>query len=222
MAQTRSFWALILCVFCGSGSGLVFILNASQLCRAEGLPVRTEDLLVSVLGIGNTCGRVASGFVSDALAVRGWHRPWFLCFALAIQACLNFLLWLFSDSAGVILPAAFLTGFLYGSMWSLGPACVSEVFGLKYFGTNYAILSFATPLATVVFADELTSFFYGRALKKGGRLGPHSPLCVGADCFSDTFLTLSLACCIGSVAGAVLSCDTRGLAVYKRQVAVVG
>ncbi|MFH1134619.1 MAG: OFA family MFS transporter [Pseudomonadota bacterium] len=134
MLGTRSFYILWILYFIGSGAGLMIIGSVAGMAKSS--LGNLAWLVVALMAVGNAGGRIVAGVVSDKLG-----RPKTLAMMLGFQSVIMFSLWSISTPGAVVLViAATLVGFNYGTNLSLFPSAVKDNFGLKNFGINYGIL----------------------------------------------------------------------------------
>jgi len=92
-------------------------------------------IVVALLAVGNASGRIVAGILSDRIG-----RSHTLFLMLIFQAFVIFsLLFISADQTLLIVTAATLIGFNYGTNLSLFPSATKDFFGLKTFGVNYGL-----------------------------------------------------------------------------------
>ncbi len=147
MLRRPLFWALYFMYFCGAAAGLSLISVAQDLGKhALG---EMAFVAVAVLAVGNTSGRILSGWASDRLGREMTLSAAFACQGLVVLA----LYWVSIHGGGEwasILAIAFLLGANYGANLALFPAACKDRFGLSNFGLNYGCLFTAFGLAGLV------------------------------------------------------------------------
>ena len=67
VVRTPEFWLLLFATTCGTGAGLTFIANATDVSKSLHAP-DSSDVLVSLLSLGNAAGRLAA----SVWALKGW------------------------------------------------------------------------------------------------------------------------------------------------------
>lgn len=137
VVRTPAFWVLWLIYFAGAGAGLMVISSISGMAKTT--MKESAFIAVAVMAIGNACGRIAAGLLSDKIG-----RRWTLLLVLLFQAALMFIAIPVTRSTDgaryVIVLVATLIGFNYGANLSLFPSFAKDLWGLKNFGMNYGIL----------------------------------------------------------------------------------
>jgi MFS transporter, OFA family, oxalate/formate antiporter len=135
--RTPRFWLLWIIYFIGAGAGLMVISSISGMAKKS--MGELAFVAVAVMAIGNACGRIIAGTLSDRIG-----RRWTLMLVLLIQAVLMFVAIPVTGSkdmaAVVIVLVAALIGANYGANLSLFPSFAKDLWGLKSFGVNYGIL----------------------------------------------------------------------------------
>lgn len=134
----RPYFYIMLIMLCaGAFSGLMIISNAAPL--AKKIFFVSADLaaiIVSVLALFNTAGRILSGFVSDKIGVINTLRSTFVFFIIA-----QILLFI-SVSSGLILfiIGVCIVGLCFGSIMGIYPGFTAEKFGAAHNSVNYGIM----------------------------------------------------------------------------------
>eukprot|EP01018_Ginkgo_biloba_P019272 Gb_19988 [translate_table: standard] len=116
-----------------------------------------------------------------------------------------------------------LIGMAYGAYWTLSPAVLSEVFGLKPFAMLYKIIGIAPTIGSYVFSAKVLGALYDKQAtlyqnnSKESTVQGEENTCYGWECFGFAFLYLSLICLIGALACLWLIQRTRRLYSRKYQ-----
>ena len=134
MLRTRSFYLLWFTYFVGAGAGLMIIGNVAGMAKAS-----LGDMawvVVALMAVGNAGGRIVAGTLSDKIG-----RTQTLAIMLCFQSLIMFsLMMMGKQQAIVMVMAAALVGFNYGTNLSLFPSATKDYFGLKNFGVNYGLV----------------------------------------------------------------------------------
>ena len=134
MLRTRSFYLLWFTYFVGAGAGLMIIGNVAGMAKAS-----LGDMawvVVALMAVGNAGGRIVAGTLSDKIG-----RTQTLAIMLCFQSLIMFsLMMVGKQQAIVMVMAAALVGFNYGTNLSLFPSATKDYFGLKNFGVNYGLV----------------------------------------------------------------------------------
>jgi OFA family oxalate/formate antiporter-like MFS transporter len=130
----RDFRMLFAGMFAGTFAGLLTIGNLKPIGLAGGISPGLATMAISSLAIGNACGRVIWGWVSDR--IQGHAIPLSLGFlSLSVLA-----LMVAGDFGGGFVAAAFLIGFGYGACFVLYAAAVARLFGPAAVGRTYPLV----------------------------------------------------------------------------------
>lgn len=134
MIRTGVFYKLWFMYFAGAGAGLMIIGSvAGMASKSMG---EMAWVVVALVAIGNAGGRIVAGLLSDKIG-----RARTLLIMMSFQAVVMlFLLFIGENQASLLVFAATLIGFNYGTNLSLFPSAAKDCFGLKNFGVNYGIL----------------------------------------------------------------------------------
>ena len=145
MLQTASFYKLWFMYFVGAGAALIIIGGVAGMAKKS-----MGDLawvVVALMAVGNAGGRIAAGAVSDKIG-----RTWTLLIMMSFQAVVIFsLLFIGETQALLLVVAATLIGFNYGTNLSLFPSATKDYYGLKNFGMNYGLVFSAWGIGGFVF-----------------------------------------------------------------------
>ena len=119
-----------------SSVGLMVIGNITKIATIQDPlhAVGYAAMLVALLAIFNTGGRVIGGMLSDKIG-----RANTLLVAFALQV-VNMALFCFFDNFLLLTFGALLAGLSYGTLLSVFPSMTADLFGLKNYGTNYGIV----------------------------------------------------------------------------------
>jgi len=134
MLRTASFYKLWI-IFCiGSGAGLMIIGGVAGMAK-QGMG-QMAWVVVALMAVGNASGRVLAGILSDRIG-----RENTLFIMLVSQALIIFSLLFITPTQIVLLVlAATLIGFNYGTNLAIFPSATKDYFGLKNFGVNYGLV----------------------------------------------------------------------------------
>ena len=145
MLLTGSFYKLWFMYFVGAGAALIIIGGVAGMAKKS-----MGDLawiVVALMAVGNASGRIAAGAVSDKIG-----RTWTLLIMMVFQAVVILsLLFIGETQALLLVVAATLIGFNYGTNLSLFPSAAKDYYGLKNFGTNYGLIFSAWGIGGFIF-----------------------------------------------------------------------
>lgn len=136
-----SFWMAFVCISFLAAVGSSVISFAKDLALAVEAPESLAVSLVGVLSICNGLGRILTGAIFDAIG----RRKTMLCAnILTICASCVTLLAVFIGSLPLCIIGLCLSGMSYGACPTITSAFTSSFFGLKYFPTNMALMTFTS------------------------------------------------------------------------------
>ncbi|KAL6994484.1 hypothetical protein U1Q18_012588 [Sarracenia purpurea var. burkii] len=219
------FWLIFFSLLLGSGSGLTVIDNLGQMCQSLGYD--NTHVFVSLISIWNFLGRIGGGYFSEIIVREyAYPRPVALAVAQVVMAFGHFSLGM--GWPGAMYIGTLLIGLGYGAHWAIVPAAVSELFGLRKFGSLYNFFTLANPAGSLVFSGVIASSIYDSEAEKQahqypdhhhkwdlgsiflGSGGHDEPLkCEGAICFFVTSMVMSGFCIIAVVLSMVLVHRTK-------------
>ncbi|KAF5744757.1 hypothetical protein HS088_TW07G00336 [Tripterygium wilfordii] len=198
----------------GLGSSLTAVDNLGQIGESLGYPQRTVSSFVSLVSIYNYFGRVFSGFVSESLLVKyKMPRPLMMTIVL-ILASIGYLIIAF-PFPGSLYIASIITGFAFGAQLPLLFAIISELFGLKYYSTLFNCGQLASPIGSYILNVKITGMLYDRQAleelaKKGlTRSDVKELVCIGTQCYRNSFSILAGGTFFGALISLVLVMRTR-------------
>ncbi|XP_028772490.1 protein NUCLEAR FUSION DEFECTIVE 4 [Neltuma alba] len=216
------FWLLFLSLLLGSGSGLTIIDNLGQI--SQSLQYENTHIFVSMISIWNFLGRVGGGYISE-IVVRDYAfpRPVALAGFQLVMACGH--VFIAMGWPGAMYVSTLLVGLGYGAHWSIVPAAVSELFGLRNFGALYNFFTLANPAGTLVFSSLIASRIYDYEAEQQARQGyqyqnlgsllssvvnaAEPPKCEGSICFFLTCVLMAGLCIMAAVLSMILVRRTK-------------
>ncbi len=145
MLKTSAFYKLWI-IFCiASGAGLMIIGGVAGMAK-QGMGSMAW-IVVALMAVGNASGRVVAGILSDRIG-----RANTLFIMLVFQAIVIFsLLFISPVQVMLLVIAATLIGFNYGTNLSLFPSATKDYFGLQNFGVNYGLVFSAWGVGGFIF-----------------------------------------------------------------------
>jgi len=145
MLQTAAFYKLWFMYFVGAGAALIIIGGVAGMAKQS--MGNLAWIVVALMAVGNASGRIVAGVLSDKIG-----RTQTLLIMMTAQAAVIFSLLFIGDSQAVLLvTAATLVGFNYGTNLSLFPSATKDYFGLKNFGINYGLVFSAWGVGGFIF-----------------------------------------------------------------------
>ena len=156
MLKTSDFYMMLLTLMCGAFAGMMVISQASQIAqKMMGLTPAVAAVIVSVIALFNTLGRLASGTISDKVGATGTLRITFaasLVASVVLFFCKNGGMALFCVCLAVI-------GFAFGSIMGIYPGFTAQRFGRKYNSVNYGIMFIGFALAGLFGPTVINNIF---------------------------------------------------------------
>lgn len=145
MMKTSSFYKLWIMFCIGSGAGLMIIGGVAGMAK-EGMG-QMAWVVVALMAVGNASGRVVAGILSDKIG-----REYTLCIMMVLQAIvISSLLFITPTQVMLLVIAAMLIGFNYGTNLALFPSATKDYYGLKNFGVNYGLVFTAWGVGGFIF-----------------------------------------------------------------------
>ena len=134
-----SFWMAFICISFLAAVGSSVISFAKDLALSVNAPESLAVSLVGVLSVCNGLGRILTGALFDSIG----RRKTMLCAnLLTIGAASVTLLAVSIGSLPLCITGLVLTGMSYGACPTITAAFTSSFFGMKYFSTNMAFMTF--------------------------------------------------------------------------------
>ena len=139
MLSRPSFWLAFICISFLAAVGSSVISFAKDLALSVNAPEALAVSLVGVLSVCNGLGRILTGALFDTMG----RRKTMLCAnILTICAAVVTLLAVHFGSLPLCITGLCLTGMSYGACPTITSAFTSSFFGMKYFSTNMALMTF--------------------------------------------------------------------------------
>ena len=139
MLRRPSFWMAFICISFLAAVGSSVISFAKDMALSVNAPESLAVSLVGVLSVCNGVGRILTGALFDAIG----RRKTMLCANIfTIFAAAITLLAVSIGSLPLCIAGLCLTGMSYGACPTITSAFTSSFFGMKYFPTNMAFMTF--------------------------------------------------------------------------------
>ncbi|MDR0512690.1 MAG: OFA family MFS transporter [Treponema sp.] len=155
MLKTRRFYMMFVMFLLASSVGLMIIGNITRIAQTQAFITDSALLamLVALLAMTNTLGRVIGGIISDKI---GRIKALYMVF---IVQMLNMSAFMFYQNMLMLIIGIIGVGFCFGTLLSVFPALTADHYGLKNIGANYGIMFMAWGLAGVV-APVIANYLY--------------------------------------------------------------
>ena len=134
-----SFWMAFVCISFLAAVGSSVISFAKDLALSVDAPEALAVSLVGVLSVCNGLGRILTGALFDAIGRRKtmlWANIITICAATVTLVAVSI------GSLPLCIAGLCLTGMSYGACPTITAAFTSSFFGMKYFSTNMAFMTF--------------------------------------------------------------------------------
>ena len=139
MLSRPSFWFAFICISFLAAVGSSVISFAKDLALSVGALESLAVSLVGVLSVCNGVGRILTGALFDTM---GRRKTMICANILTIGAATVTLLAVYFGSLPLCIAGLCLTGMSYGACPTITSAFTSSFFGMKYFSTNMALMTF--------------------------------------------------------------------------------
>ena len=139
MLSSPSFWMAFISISFLAAVGSSVISFAKDLALSVKAPEALAVSLVGVLSVCNGLGRILTGALFDAI---GCRKTMLCANGLTIGAAAVTLLAVGIGSLPLCIAGLCLTGISYGACPTITSAFTSSFFGMKYFSTNMALMTF--------------------------------------------------------------------------------
>jgi len=166
-----------------------------------------QDTYVIVMSVNIFLATVIVGFGSDYLASKVNRPLWFVGSVVLTALTLLFLA-AFANALTLYIAAGAI-GFANGATWSVVPSMISELWGRKHWGANFALINISPGIGSYLFSTLLSGRVYDSHTDSSGI---H---CEGIKCFQLTYLVCGILCATMVLLGFLLVWRTRQ--VYRKE-----
>eukprot|EP00755_Sulcionema_specki_P019094 Sspe_Gene.68571::Locus_40428_Transcript_1_1_Confidence_1.000_Length_1793::g.68571::m.68571 len=213
--RTTTFWLLFVALGIGTGGGLSIINNGTQIVKSQGGSQREAKVANSLLYVCNSVGRLGNALLGERMQERGVPRPVVFGFTLFLHGMAQALLAI--PSSATVFPGFCLAGFSYGGMQAVFPALLFELFGVRFFASNYMWMMFAPSFGALGFSTLLASSVYEhyQIETDDGEI-----TCNGSRCFLITHVVIGVACLFATLLTFLLHRRTRRILLRKNRASV--
>jgi len=141
--KTSSFYKYWIMFMISSTAGLMVIAHAANIAKVQ-ISWEGGFYLVILLSVFNATGRISGGAISDKIGRLNLMRIIF-----GLQA-INMLVFMFYSNVGMLALGIAVAGFCYGASFSVFPATIMDLYGMKHFGANYGLIMTAWGVGGVI------------------------------------------------------------------------
>ena len=147
MLKESDFYIMIVTMMCGAFAGMMVISQASQIAqKMMGMLPAVAAVVVSVIALFNTLGRLVAGTMSDRLGETG---TMLIVFVLSMLA--NIGLFVCDGSTPALFYCSLaIVGFSFGSVMGIYPGFTARRFGRKNNSVNYGIMFIGFAIAGII------------------------------------------------------------------------
>lgn len=157
MLKRPIFYVMLLIFVCGSFFGMMVISSAQSIAlNMVSVGTGTASLLVSVLCIFNTAGRLVAGTLSDRF---GRISTLLIASLLAVIGLVALLTAETTSRTGIFTTGMILIGISFGTFLGVYPGFCADQFGTKYNTVNYGIMWLGYSIAGLVAPMVLSSVY---------------------------------------------------------------
>lgn len=154
MLRSIYFYKLWLMLAFSSSAGLMIIGHITNIAKVQA-NWQGGFLLVILLSLFNTGGRILGGIISDKIG-----RLNLMKIIFTIQA-LNMLMFSYYKSPISLGIGVAITGICYGAAFPVFPSAITDLYGLKNFGINYGLMFTGWGLGGIIGPMVAASIFDG-------------------------------------------------------------
>ena len=145
MLGTPAFYALWVAYCLGATAGLMTISQLVPFARESGLTAAAATFAITIGAVGNTAGRILSGWMSDTLGRIGTLQAMIMGSAVAMPA-----LYLLREELLLFYLLVAAVYWCYGTQLSVFASTTADFYGTKHLGMNYGALFTAWGTAGLV------------------------------------------------------------------------
>eukprot|EP01095_Lingulamoeba_sp_RSL-Kostka_P017688 TRINITY_DN9366_c0_g1_i1.p1 TRINITY_DN9366_c0_g1~~TRINITY_DN9366_c0_g1_i1.p1 ORF type:complete len:525 (+),score=103.09 TRINITY_DN9366_c0_g1_i1:187-1761(+) len=212
--KNLNFYLMFVIFLIISGAGLTIINNLQGIVTSLGGEDGYQNNLVVILACFNFSGRIVAGIIADGFLK--YISKSSILMGIIITMFTGMIVFFFISTYKLIVIGVCIVGFAYGGLFSIIPNFCYELFGRKYFGQNYNILSLAPAVSSYIFATLIAGSFYDHYGSKGAN---GIIECFGRICYGYTYSILYFSIALSAIACSLLIIRSRGL--YYRYVKYV-
>ncbi len=146
--RTPTFYFMWIAYALGTSAGLMVISQLVPFARGQGVPLALATTAIFIGAIGNACGRILSGWMSDALGRLNVLRA-----MIGISAVAMIILPHTGGIAAIpvfLFLMVFIVYYCYGTQLSVNASTTSDFWGTKNAGINYGMLFTAWGVAGII------------------------------------------------------------------------
>ncbi|MGI5902454.1 MAG: OFA family MFS transporter [Desulfitobacteriia bacterium] len=159
MLKTVSFYKLWIMFAFSASAGLMVVAHAANIAKVQ---INWEGgfYMVIMLSVFNTIGRFFGGSIADRI---GWLNLMRIVFILP---AINMLVFSHYNNVAMLAFGISVVGFCYGATYSVFPAALIELYGMRDFGANYGLVmtgwglgGVIGPMVAAYFLDSTKTYY---------------------------------------------------------------
>ena len=197
MLSTGRFYCLFLIQAAHYGGVLLVINLVIQMAGSFGVPL--GPLLVLLISLGSTTGRIGIGHIASALGDT-LTTPLLLGGLNLGTFVVNVLLALYIRSTVLFCLLVFCSGWLYGAMAVVAASGVVQMFGVTHVAKNDGMFDLASAMGSLVIAYGLIAIFPPQRNTDDDDAGG----CRGAQCYQKALVVSACLCCLAALSALCL------------------
>ncbi len=143
MVKTGPFYMLWLMFAFSASAGLLLLAHLPQIAKAQA-GWEKGFLLVVLIAVFNTAGRIVGGFLSDKLGRRA------VMALIFVGQAVNMLCFAHYTSLPLLVLGVALAGIFYGAIYTVMPATTADLYGVKNLGVNFGLVFTAFGAAGII------------------------------------------------------------------------
>lgn len=161
MIKTMNFYKIWIMFTLSSSAGLMIVGHISNIAKVQ-VNWEAGFILVILLSIFNALGRLLGGTISDKIG-----RINLMKLAFIMQG-INMFIFPSYTNIGLLSFGVAVAGLCYGSSFSIFPAAVTDLYGIRNFGINYGLVftswgagGIIGPMTAAAIFDATNSYYAG-------------------------------------------------------------
>jgi OFA family oxalate/formate antiporter-like MFS transporter len=143
--RTGGFYFMWVAYALGTSAGLMVISQLVPYARSQGVPLELATTAIFIGALGNACGRIFSGWLSDTLGRLNTLR-----LMIALSAVAMPILFHTGANVGALYVLVFVVYYCYGTQLSVNASTASDFWGTRNAGVNYGLLFTAWGVAGII------------------------------------------------------------------------
>lgn len=143
--KTPTMWFMWIAYALGTSAGLMVISQLVPFAQSKGISLGLATTAIFIGAVGNACGRIFSGWLSDAIGRLNTLR-----LMIGISAVAMPILYHLGGNVATLYLMVFIVYYCYGTQLSVNASTAADFWGTKNVGANYGILFTAWGVAGII------------------------------------------------------------------------